>query len=166
MTLFLNLQYLLLFLISCTLHLPNCQPQLISQLLQQNHDRTPSGTAMGARIPSNINGGAVKVDGGNLVNLHDKLIQRITSTGSNYYLIENGNGKPLYRRHEIDANRDYVVFPDPNHQPGDGHYVVLRKLYVHNIFTPYREPLYQGFYLIFRYEEKHTIRKWLEVNLI
>ena len=156
MNLFCDSEQLLIFLLAvCALDLVNSQ-QLISQRMRQNHDRTPSGTAMGAKLRSDSNGGAVKVDGTDLVNLHDKLIQRITSTGSNYYLIDNGNGKPLYRRHEIDANRDYIVFPDPNHQAGDGHYVVLRKLYVHNIFTPYREPIYQGFYLIFRYEENNV----------
>ncbi|CAG7825761.1 unnamed protein product [Allacma fusca] len=107
-------------------------------------ERIPSGTMENAKQFSRTNG-ATFIDGEE-VSLTDKLIQRVGPQGSSYHLLSTG--KALYRRREVDTGRDVIVFPDPNFPPGDGHFVVLKRVITNYQLTQPRGPIYEGFYLV------------------
>lgn len=65
---------------------------------------------------------------GEVMDMTNKLIQRVTSAGTNYFSFDNQNGAPVFKRREVDSGRRFVLFPDINFPPGDGHYIVLRYL--------------------------------------
>lgn len=46
---------------------------------------------------------------GEIMDMSNKLIQRITSAGTNYFTYDNQNGAPVFRRREMDSGRRFIV---------------------------------------------------------
>jgi hypothetical protein len=51
---------------------------------------------------------------GEIMDMSNKLIQRVSSAGTNYFTYQNQNGSPMFRRREVDSGRRFVLFPDAN----------------------------------------------------
>jgi len=91
--------------------------------------------------------GYAMVDG-ELVEMSNKMIQRVGGGGGGtpYFSWTDQRGPPVFRRREIDSGRRFIVFPDRNYPPGDGHYVVLRK-FIHGKGQRRGGNIYEAFYL-------------------
>jgi len=89
---------------------------------------------------------------GEIMDITNKMVQRSTDGGggTRYYSFDNQNGAPVFRRRETDEGRRFVIFPDLTYPPGDGHYVLMKKMIGVNIPGMYAQPLYECFKVEFR----------------